>query len=44
MLFLTFDKEDFNVPSVRDELAVVNIELFFSAGECVRRIRELLSL
>lgn len=44
MLFLTFDKEDFNVPSIRDELAAVNVKLFFPAGECVRRIRELLSL
>ena len=43
MLFLTFDKEDFNVPSIRDELAAVNVELFFSAGECIKRIKELLS-
>ena len=44
MLFLTFDKEDFDVFSIRDELAAVDVELFFSAGECVKRIRELLYL
>jgi hypothetical protein len=41
MLFLTRDKEDFNFDFIREELASLNIEIFFSAGECIRRIMEL---
>jgi hypothetical protein len=42
MLFLTRDRSDFDFPYIKEELASVNIELFFSAGECIRRIREIL--
>jgi hypothetical protein len=44
MLFLTRDKNDFDFPYIRDELASMDVELFFSAGECIRRIRELLDI
>ncbi|HIE28857.1 TPA: hypothetical protein EYP66_16400 [Candidatus Poribacteria bacterium] len=44
MLFLTRDKTDFDFPYIRSELAFLSIELFFSAGECIRRIRELLGI
>jgi hypothetical protein len=39
--FLTRDKEDFNFDFIREELASLNIEIFFSAGECIKRIVEL---
>ena len=41
MLFLTRDKADFDFPCIRAELAALSVELFFSAGDCIRRIREL---
>jgi len=44
MLFLTRDKTDFDFPYIRMELASLSVELFFSAGECIRRIRELLGI
>jgi len=43
-LFLTRDKTDFGLPSIREELAALSVELFFSAGDCIRRIREFLQL
>lgn len=44
MLFLTRDKTDFDFPYIRRELASLSAELFFSSGECIRRIRELLGI
>ncbi|MBM3237416.1 hypothetical protein FJZ31_14090 [Candidatus Poribacteria bacterium] len=44
MLFLTRDKTDFDFSYIRSELAFLSVELFFSAGECIRRIRELLGI
>lgn len=44
MLFLTRDKADFDFPSIHDELSSLSVELLFSAGECIRRIREFLAL
>ena len=41
MLFLTRDKADFDFPYIREELAALSVELLFSAGDCTRRIREL---
>ncbi len=41
MFFLTRDKSDFDFPYIKEELASVNVESFFSAGECIRRIREI---
>jgi hypothetical protein len=41
MLFFTRDKNDFDFPFIREELASLNIELFFSAGDCIKRIMEL---
>lgn len=41
MLFLTRDKEDFDFDFIREELNSLNIEIFFSAGECIKRIMEL---
>lgn len=41
MLFLTRDKADFDVPYIYEELADLSVELFFSAGDCIRRIHEL---
>jgi hypothetical protein len=41
MLFLTRDKNDFDFTFIREELASVNIELFFSAGDCIKRFMEL---
>ena len=43
-LFLTRDRADFDVPSLHDELAALSVELLFSAGDGIRRIRELLQL
>lgn len=42
MLFLTRDQNDFNYPYIHEELSSLSVELFFSAGECIRRIRDLL--
>ncbi len=44
MLFLTRDKADFDFPYIQNELASLSVEFFFSAGECIRRIRELLGI
>jgi hypothetical protein len=44
MLFLTRDKDDFDFSYIRDELNTIGVELFFSAGECNRRIRQVLGL
>lgn len=41
ILFLTRDKDDFDVSAIREELDALNIEIFFSAGECIKRIKEL---
>jgi hypothetical protein len=41
ILFLTRDKEDFNFDFIKEELNSLNIEIFFSAGECIKRIMEL---
>ena len=35
---------DFDFPSLHDELAALSVELLFSAGDCIRRIRELLDI
>jgi ABC-type branched-subunit amino acid transport system substrate-binding protein len=42
MLFLTRDKNDFDFPFIREELAFLNIEIFFSAGDCIKRFMELI--
>ena len=44
MLFLTRNRHDFDYPGVHQELGEYGIELLFSPGDCVRRIRELLDL
>jgi hypothetical protein len=44
MLFLTRDRADFDVPSLHDELAALSVELLFSAGDGIRRIREIIRL
>ena len=44
MLFLTRDENDFDFPYIREELASMDVELFFSAGRCIGRIRELLGM
>lgn len=44
MFFLTRDETDFDFPYIREELASLSVELFFSAGECIRRVRELLGI
>ncbi len=44
MLFLTMDRSDFNIDFIRDELAHHGIEIFFSSGDCIRRIREILGI
>jgi len=41
MIFLTRDTNDFDFPLITEELASVNIDLLFSAGECIKRIMEL---
>lgn len=43
-IFLTRDQADFDFPYIREELIALGVELFFSAGECIRRIREILHL
>ena len=42
LVFLTRDRKDFDHLPIHAELQGVEVELFFSAGDCVRRIRELL--
>lgn len=42
MLFLTRDLSDFDHPYLHDELAELSVELLFSAGDCIKRIRELI--
>jgi hypothetical protein len=42
MIFLTRDKNDFNFTFIREELASLNIELFYSAGDCIKRFMELI--
>jgi hypothetical protein len=44
MLFLTSDRTDFDLDFIRNELAENGIEIFFSAGDCIRRIREILGV
>lgn len=41
MLFLTHDQTDFDYPYIHEELSSLSVELFFSAGDCIRRMREL---
>jgi hypothetical protein len=41
-IFLERDVAHFDVPEVKAELAVFGVEIYFSAGEAVRRVRELL--
>ncbi|MEK7396952.1 MAG: hypothetical protein AAB116_08455 [Candidatus Poribacteria bacterium] len=41
MLFLTRDRSDFDFLHIKEELSSFNIEIFFSAGECIKRIVEL---
>jgi len=41
-IFLERDVAHFDVHEVKAELAIVGIEIYFSAGEAVRRVRELL--
>ena len=43
-VFLNRDRKDFDHPKIHAELQALGVELFFSAGDCVRRIRELLEL
>jgi len=43
-VFLNRDRKDFDYPQIHAELQALGVELFFSAGDCVRRIRELLEL
>lgn len=43
-VFLNRDRKDFDYPQIHAELQALDVELFFSAGDCVRRIRELLEL
>lgn len=42
MVFLQRDALHFDNPEVKAELAALDVEIYFSAGEAVRRIRELL--
>jgi len=42
MVFLQRDALHFDNPAVKAELAALDVEIYFSAGETVRRIRELL--
>lgn len=42
MIFLERDVAHFDVPEVKAELADVSVEIYFSAGEVVKRVRELL--
>jgi hypothetical protein len=42
LLFLTKDQEDFDIPSIHEEMAAIGVEIFFSSGRCVRRLRDLL--
>jgi hypothetical protein len=42
MVFLERDVTHFDVPEVKSELAAVGVEIYFMAGEAVKRIRELL--
>jgi hypothetical protein len=44
MLFLTRNRHDFDYAEVHRELGEYGIELLFSPGDCVRRVRELLEL
>jgi hypothetical protein len=44
LLFLTKDREDFDWQEIHDELTALNVEVYFSAGDCVRRLRELLGV
>jgi len=44
MIFLTRDIGDFDFPYLHQELAELSVELRFSAGDCIRRIRELLEI
>ena len=44
MLFLTRDKSDFDFSYIREELAALSVELLFSAGDGIRRIREIIRL
>ena len=41
MLFLTRDRNDFDYPTIHQELAAYSAELRFSAGDCIKRLREL---
>jgi len=41
-VFLTRDRKDFDYPPIHAELRGLGVELFFSAGDCIRRVRELL--
>lgn len=41
MLLLTRDRNDFDYPSIHQELSAYSVELLFSAGDCIKRLREL---
>ncbi len=41
MLLLTRDRNDFDYPSIHQELSAYSVELRFSAGDCIKRLREL---
>ncbi len=43
MIFLERDAAHFDVPEIKAELAAVDVEIYFSAGEVVKRVRELLN-
>jgi len=42
MIFLERDKAHFDVSEVKSELADVGVEIYFSAGDVVKHVRELL--
>lgn len=42
IFFLTKDREDFDWQEINRELATLGVEISFSSGECIRRLRELL--
>jgi hypothetical protein len=42
IIFLERDAAHFDLPEIKTELADVDVEIYFSAGETVRRVREFL--
>lgn len=43
MLLLTRDRNDFDYPTIHQELSAYPVELHFSAGDCIKRLRELVN-